>query len=57
MAAVGDFWAGNTMPKSFTSAYLALIPRKDNPTSFSDFYAISLCTFASKIITKVWLIV
>lgn len=41
------------MPKSFTSSYIAFTPKRDNPTSFFDYWSITLCTFASKIITEV----
>lgn len=41
------------MPKSITTSYIALIPKKDNPSSFSDFRSISLCSFVSKVVTKV----
>ena len=49
-AAVKDFWAA--MPKSFVSTLIVLIPKVSNPSFFADFRPISLCTFASKIITK-----
>jgi len=51
--AMGDFWAGIPLPKSLTISLIILIPKGKSPNNFGDFRPISLCTFASKIISKV----
>lgn len=52
MAAL-DFFAGVPIPKSIASAQIVLIPKKQNPDTFSDFRPICLCSFASKIFTRI----
>jgi hypothetical protein len=37
----------------FNTTFLALIPKKDEPTSFEDFRRISLCNCIYKIIAKI----
>ncbi|XP_031100850.1 uncharacterized protein LOC116004818 [Ipomoea triloba] len=51
--AVLDFMIGVPVPFAFSSAQLVLIPKKLNPESFADYRPICLCTFVSKIFTKV----
>ena len=41
------------LPASFNSTFIALIPKKDNPVSLSDFRPISLCNCIYKIVSKV----
>ncbi|XP_042067142.1 uncharacterized protein LOC121810441 [Salvia splendens] len=52
-AAVGDFFSGAFMPRSFTATMIVLIPKKPNPVTWGDFRPISLCNVTNKIITKI----
>ncbi|XP_031122605.1 uncharacterized protein LOC116025505 [Ipomoea triloba] len=51
--AVLDFFVGVPVPKGIASAQIVLIPKKQNPVSFADFRPICLCSFASKIFTRI----
>jgi len=42
-----------TVSGSLNSTFIALIPKKDKPTMFSDFRPISLCNLLYKIISKI----
>ncbi|KAI0494214.1 hypothetical protein KFK09_024345 [Dendrobium nobile] len=53
IAAVVDFFEGNSMPRFFTSTAIVLIPKKDNPEHWSDFRPISLCSFFNKLTSKI----
>lgn len=50
------FLEGGTIPRGVNATVLALIPKVQNPSSFSEFRPISLCNFLynifSKLITK-----
>ncbi|XP_019181398.1 PREDICTED: uncharacterized protein LOC109176423 [Ipomoea nil] len=51
--AVQDFLVGVPIPRAIASAQIVLIPKKDHPGSFADYRPICLCTFASKIFTRI----
>lgn len=51
--AIAEFFNGHSLPKSFTSTIISLIPKKPNPTSMNDVRPISLCNFKYKIISKI----
>ncbi|XP_042067036.1 uncharacterized protein LOC121810304 [Salvia splendens] len=53
IAAVGDFFSGAFMPRSFTATMIVLIPKKPNSVTWGDFRPISLCNITNKIITKI----
>ncbi|XP_043717589.1 uncharacterized protein LOC122665498 [Telopea speciosissima] len=53
-AAVKGFFSGGNLPRSYTSANLVLIPKKENPEVMADFQTISLCNFSFKIIAKIF---
>ncbi|XP_060211737.1 uncharacterized protein LOC132639298 [Lycium barbarum] len=44
---------GHQLPKFFTNTCLVLIPKSDNPQSFTDFKPISLSNVSQKIVSKV----
>lgn len=50
--AISFFFNSGQLPSSWGKTYVALIPKKPNPTSVSDFRPISLCNVCYKIITK-----
>ncbi|CAH9114746.1 unnamed protein product, partial [Cuscuta epithymum] len=50
--AVQDFFQGNLIPKAMGSSLIALIPKRDKISTFSDFRPISLSNFISKVCTK-----
>lgn len=52
LLAVRDFFAGFSLPRSWTSTLIVTIPKVDSPTSFSEMRPISLCNFSNKVITK-----
>ncbi|XP_042026496.1 uncharacterized protein LOC121773661 [Salvia splendens] len=51
--AIQDFFGGGTMPRSFTSTMIVLIPKKEKPVTWSDYRPISLCNITNKIISKI----
>lgn len=51
VAAIQDFFKGADIPKSISSTTLVLIPKVQSPKKLTDLRPISLCTFASKIIS------
>lgn len=51
--AVLDFFDGNPMPQSFLITTIILIPKVDNPKSWTEFRPISLCNVTNKIISKI----
>lgn len=53
-AAVMEFFATCTLPRSYSSTFLVMIPKKDQPETLSDFRPISLCNFAYKIIALIF---
>ncbi|XP_042016353.1 uncharacterized protein LOC121764387 [Salvia splendens] len=53
IAAVGDFFSGAFIPRSFTATMIVLVPKKPNPVTWRDFRLISLCNVTNKIITKI----
>ncbi|XP_019183742.1 PREDICTED: uncharacterized protein LOC109178660 [Ipomoea nil] len=52
-AAALDFFSGVPLPRAMASAQIVLLPKKDNPGTFADFRPICLCTFVSKIFTRI----
>ena len=50
--AVIDFFQGTQMSRGLAATMIVLIPKKKNPTSWSDFRPISLCNVSNKIISK-----
>ncbi|XP_042003915.1 uncharacterized protein LOC121752889 [Salvia splendens] len=50
--AVIDFFHGAPMPRGFAATMIILIPKKKNPTLWSEFRPISLCNVSNKIISK-----
>ncbi|KAI3473730.1 hypothetical protein Pfo_031188 [Paulownia fortunei] len=51
--AVEDFFKGNKMLRSYTTASLVLIPKIENPKIWNDFRLISLCNVTNKVIAKI----
>lgn len=49
---VHSFWATSQLPQGCNVAYIALIPKIDNPTNFKDFRPISMVGCIYKIIAK-----
>ena len=49
---VNDFWQSARLPKGSNTAFIALIPKLDNPQSFKDFRPISMVGCTYKIISK-----
>lgn len=45
VAAVQDFFSGGCLPRGYTSSFLALIPKTEDASKFSEFRPISLCHF------------
>jgi hypothetical protein len=43
-----------TIYRALNSTFLTLIPKSNNPNSFSDFRPIALCNLCYKLITKLW---
>lgn len=51
--AVQAFFCGHELPRHVTHTSLVLIPKNENPKSFSDLRPISLSSFINKIISRV----
>lgn len=51
--AILEFFAGFTLPRSWTSTLIVTIPKTEQVDSFKDLRPISLCIFCNKIITKI----
>ncbi|XP_041990580.1 uncharacterized protein LOC121741759 [Salvia splendens] len=51
--AVGDFFSGPFMTRSFAATMIILIPKKLNLVTWGDYRPISLCNVTNKIITKI----
>lgn len=49
---VEKFWASSSLPSGCNTAYIALIPKVDNPTSFKDYRPISMVGCIYKIVVK-----
>ncbi|KAL0404024.1 UNVERIFIED_CONTAM: hypothetical protein Sradi_2043200 [Sesamum radiatum] len=49
---VKDFFSGSPMPRSVTATTITLIPKTDNPQTWSEFRPISLCNVTNKILSK-----
>lgn len=41
------------MPRSFTATMIVLLPKKENPQTWSDYRPISLCNVTNKVISKI----
>ncbi|XP_039130949.1 uncharacterized protein LOC120267377 [Dioscorea cayenensis subsp. rotundata] len=52
-AAINHFFTNSTLPSSWGKTFIALIPKKDNPSSISDYRPISLCNVCLKVISKI----
>lgn len=49
---VGEFWASFRLPRGCNNAFIALIPKIDEPQKFKDYCPISMVGCVYKIITK-----
>ncbi len=49
---IEDYWMSGIMYDAFNATFIALIPKFDKPSTFNDFWPISLCNFIYKIIAK-----
>nr|CCA66180.1 hypothetical protein [Beta vulgaris subsp. vulgaris] len=49
---VNDFWETGCLPQGCNTAYIALIPKIDNPSSLKDYRPISMVGFIYKIVAK-----
>ncbi|XP_047943058.1 uncharacterized protein LOC125189874 [Salvia hispanica] len=52
VAAVMDFFAGSPIPRGIVATLNVLVPKKENPSKWSEFRPISLCNVMNKIISK-----
>lgn len=50
--AVTEFFVGASIPRGIAATMIVLIPKKKNPSKWSEFRPISLCNVMNKIITK-----
>ncbi|CAA0838963.1 Unknown protein, partial [Striga hermonthica] len=48
-----DFFSSYQMSDSFTSTFVILIPKRSNPSSWSDYRPISICNMTNKLISKI----
>ncbi|XP_022867657.1 uncharacterized protein LOC111387334 [Olea europaea var. sylvestris] len=53
MKAACDFLGGSPLPRFYSSSYIVLIPKVENPQGFDKFQPISLCSVAYKIFSKI----
>lgn len=53
MEAACDFLGGSLLPRFYSSSYIVLIPKVENPQGFDKFQPISLCSVAYKIFSKI----
>ncbi|TXG59223.1 hypothetical protein EZV62_013796 [Acer yangbiense] len=53
MDAAVDFFQGTPLSRFYSSSFIVLIPKVDNPASFDKFRPISLCSMAYKIFSKI----
>ncbi|XP_042962460.1 uncharacterized protein LOC122296729 [Carya illinoinensis] len=53
VAAVWDFFIGNSMPRFYSASYIALIPKMQKPIGFDKFHSISLCSVVYKVFSKI----
>ncbi|KAK0580059.1 hypothetical protein LWI29_035797 [Acer saccharum] len=53
MDAAVDFFQGTPLSRFYSSSFIVLIPKVDNPASFDKFRPISLCSVAYKIFSKI----
>nr|XP_027066300.1 uncharacterized protein LOC113692127 [Coffea arabica] len=53
LQAVRDFFCDIPIPKGVANTSIVLLPKNEQPSTFTDFRPISLCTFFNKIFTKV----
>ncbi|XP_027158394.1 uncharacterized protein LOC113760014 [Coffea eugenioides] len=52
-SAVVSFFCGAELPRRVTATLLVLIPKVQNPSSFAQFRAISLCNFLNKVLSRI----
>lgn len=50
LEAATEFFNGAVLPRFFTTSFIVLIPKLENPSSFKNFRPISLCSVACKIL-------
>ncbi|KAK3188489.1 hypothetical protein Dsin_028050 [Dipteronia sinensis] len=53
MDAAKDFFRGTPLSRFYSSSFIVLIPKVDNPSSFDKFRSISLCSVAYKFFSKI----
>lgn len=53
LEAAKEFFIGACLPRFFTSSYIVLILKVQDPNSFEKFKLISLCSIAYKIFSKI----
>lgn len=49
---VEEFWLSSRLPRGCNGAFIALIPKTENPQSFKDFRPISMVGCLYKIVAK-----
>lgn len=54
IAAVLELFQGGNLQKYYTSYFLVMIPKMEQPSTMSDFRPISLCHFIYKIIARIF---
>lgn len=50
--AAGDFFRGMSLPKFYSSSFIVLVPKVQDPRSFDKFHPISLLSVAYKIFSR-----